>query len=65
MHGVTTKDAAAKVQKALEAIEGVTTVQVSDTGEVTVAVTDQAKTPASSLVKAIADAGFTGHAGGH
>jgi copper chaperone CopZ len=65
VHGLANPADVAKVQKALEAVPGVTKVKVDKDGSTAIAVADQAVTTPAKLVKAIGDAGYNGHAGGH
>ncbi len=65
VHGLANPADVAKLQKALEAVPGVTKVKVDPDGTTAIAVADQAVTTPAKLLKAIGDTGYNGHAGGH
>lgn len=65
VHGLAKPADVAKAQRTLEGVAGVTKVKVDADGNTAVAVADQSVTTPAVLEKALADAGLSGHTGGH
>lgn len=65
VHGLKEPGDVEKLQKALEGVDGVTKVKIDKDGYTAIAVADQSVTTPAKLEKAVAEAGYSGHTGGH